>query len=216
METAAAELGVAKPESAGGPGVSRREIEIPEKGRLIVFQPGAPSLLPSAPVFLLSAVGVPEERILAEWGSQLAPLRLTVLIPVNRDGTMLTDADIPLIIRALSAASGELKCDLRRAVFVSAAAQSELAWQMASEPGSPIRGVALTGGWIADSQLDDSLQADPSILFLPDPNLSAQESALRGRSIEQLRKRGLWIPEVETGAEAAKLIGEWTLWMRSL
>ena len=118
---------------AGGQGVSRREIEVPEKGRLVVFQSGEKTSLPTAPVMLLSAAGISEEQILAEWGELLGPQRLTLIVPMNPEGTPLTDADGALVVRGLSAAAGELKCDMRRAVLVAGAGQVELAWPLAVE-----------------------------------------------------------------------------------
>jgi hypothetical protein len=231
LETAAVELAALNAAAAGaaaagdgekaveavGKGVSRREIEVPEKGRLVVFQSGEKTSLPTAPVMLLSAAGISEEQLLADWGALLGPQRLTLIVPMNPEGTPLTDADGALVVRGLSAAAGELKCDMRRAVLVAGAGQVELAWPLASEPGAPVRGIALTaGGGISDSQLEGGLQSGPSVLFLAASGLSAQESALRSRSVEQLRRQGLWVPEQETAGEGAKLIGEWSWWVRGL
>ena len=201
---------------AGGQGVSRREIEVPEKGRLVVLQSGEKTSLPTAPVMLLSAAGISEEQLLAEWGPLLGPQRLTLIVPMNPEGTPLTDADGALVARGLSAAAGELKCDMRRAVLVAGAGQSELAWQLASDPAVPIRGIALQGGWISESQLEGGVQAGPAVLFMAAPGLSAQESALRARSVEQLRRQGLWVPEQETAGEGVELIGGWSWWVRGV
>lgn len=202
---------------AGAVGVRRREIEVPGKGRVVLLQAGAAPAFPVAPVVLLSAQGQSEERLLEAWRAAIERYGLVLLIPVNPENAAITDADGPLVMAGLQATAGELECDLRRAVVVAGKAQSALAFQLVADPASPLRGTAISEGWIDDSLIETAGIMGRSVLFnAPDAAIQPQEAALRSLSITQLRKAGFWVPEITAEQTFADTTGAWTLWLRSL
>jgi hypothetical protein len=222
-EIAGAEEGApaTAPEGAGlnaaATGLQRQEIEIPEKGRVILLRSGTSAALPVAPVVLLSAHGQSEERILDAWRVAMDRYRIVLVIPVNPEKSALTDADQSLVLAGLQAAAGRLNCDLRRAAAVAGKEQSALAFQLVADPASPLRGVSLTEGWIDDSLIEDGDSRGRSVLFAtPSGNTTPQDRALRGRSIEQLRKAGFWVPDVDPDATFPDTTAAWTVWLRCL
>jgi serine protease Do len=222
-EIAGAEEGApaTAPEGAGlnaaATGLQRQEIEIPEKGRVILLRSGTSAALPVAPVVLLSAHGQSEERILDAWRVAIDRYRIVLVIPVNPEKSALTDADQSLVMAGLQAAAGRLNCDLRRAAAVAGKEQSALAFQLVADPASPLRGVSLTEGWIDDSLIEDGDSRGRSVLFAtPSGNTTPQDRALRSRSIEQLRKAGFWVPDVDPAATFPDTTAAWTVWLRCL
>lgn len=203
--------------AAGSSGIQRQEIEIPEKGRVVVLRSGAAAALPATPVVLLSAHGQPEERILEFWKQAINRYGLLLMIPVNPENALLTDADQSLVMAGLQAVAGKYSCDLRRAVVIAGKEHSSLAFQLIADPSSPLRGASITGGWIDDALIEDAAAPGRTVLFAaPASNALPQEMALRNRSIEQLRKAGFWVPEVGTEQLYPELTAAWTLWLRCL
>ena len=203
--------------AAGSPGIQRQEIEIPEKGRVVVLRSGAPAALPATPVVLLSAHGQPEERILEFWKQAIDRYGLLLMIPVNPENAALTDADESLVMAGLQAIAGKFSCDLRRAVVVAGKQHAALAFQLIADPSSPLRGASITEGWIDDALIEDTTASGRSVLFAaPGSNALPQEMALRNRSIEQLRKAGFWVPESGTEQPYPELTAAWTPWLRCL
>lgn len=201
---------------ADAAGILRQEIEVPEKGRVILLRSGLPVPLPVAPVVLLSAYGQSEERILSSWKAAIERYSLVLIIPVNPENAAVTDADASLVMAGLQAAVAAFACDLRRAVVVAGNEQSSLAYELISDPASPLKGAAVAGGWIEDTVIEDAGFPGKSVLFDAVGNLTTLQAALRIRSIEQLRKVGFWVPEAGAEPTFPETTGAWTLWLRYL
>ena len=197
-------------------GIRRQEIDVPEKGRVILLRSGSSGELPVAPVVLLSAHGQSEEGILSSWQAAIERYSLVLMIPVNPENAALTDADGSLVVSGLQAAVAAFPCDLRRAVVVAGNEQSSLAYQLIADPASPMKGAAVSGGWIDETVIEDAGFSGRSVLFDAVGDLSAIQIALRNRSIEQLRKVGFWVPETGSGQTFAESTGAWTIWLRCL
>lgn len=197
-------------------GIRRQEIDVPEKGRVILLESGSSAQLPLAPVVLLSAHGQSEERILSSWKAAIERYSLVLMIPVNPENAALTDADGSLVVSGLQATAAAFKCDLRRAVVVAGNEQSSLACQLITDAASPIKGAAVSGGWIDETAIEDAGFSGRSVLFDAVGNLSPTQAALRNRSIEQLKKVGAWVPEADSEQTFPEITGAWTLWLRCL
>ncbi len=202
-------------------GVSRREIKFGELGNCVLLSPTKTSSVMPGVAILLSAHDTSEEEIVRTWKPVLQSHSLTVVIPKNPESARLTEVDIPLVMISLRAAAMSAGADLRRVVAVADRTQSALAWQCTFGGPSVIRGIALTDGWIADSEIRGVEGAGYSVLLLGQTQ-GTQANALRELSNKSLTEAGFWVPRPSvavltdaSGEKATRCIADWTFLMRS-
>ena len=193
--------------------VARRELSYEQTGRAIVFSSTAPTTVLPGIVILLAGESESEEQILSRWKSLIDSHKLMIVLPVNPEKSRLTSDDIPLIMTVLKGLAGGAKADTGRIVLVSNREQAGLAWQLAFEGPSPVRGIALTDGWISASDLGGVDGSDRSVLMLKSPE-NSQARALQTGSVESLQKAGFWTPG-PGNAEPEQAIANWSLLLRS-
>ena len=193
--------------------VQRREMSFDDRGRGVVFS-GTTSggILPGV-VILLSAHGVSEEEILRQWKPVLDSHKLVVAVPINPENTVLTADDIPLVMTTIQRLAAGSKADLRRIALVADRSQSDLAWQIVFGSSSPIRGIALTNGWISSSDARTANGKGHSVLLLESPQ-NAQSAALLTLSRDELRKAGFWAA-MPADNNPIREIADWSLLLRA-
>ena len=193
--------------------VQRREMSFDERGRCVVFS-GASSggILPGI-VILLSSQGVSEEEILRQWKPVLDSHKLVVAVPMNPENATLTADDIPLVMTTIQRLAAGSKADLRRIALVADRSQSDLAWQLVFGGSSPIRGIALTNGWISSSEARTANGNGHSVLLLESPR-NAQSAALLTLSRDELRKAGFWAA-MPSDDDPIREIADWSLLLRA-
>jgi S1-C subfamily serine protease len=202
-------------------GVSRREFHFAERGQCVVLSPTETGTVMLGVVILLSAHDKSEEEIMRTWKSVLKSHSVILVIPKNPEAEKLTEVDIPLVMTSLRAAVLQAGADIRRVVAVANRAQSPLAWRCAFGGPSGIRGIALTEGWISDSEIQGVEGAGYSVLLL-DQTQSTQANALRDLSSKSLTEAGFWAPRPPLSAlteaseeHTARCIADWSFLMRS-
>jgi serine protease Do len=210
---------IAGNESEAAGDATRQEWEFGERGRGIVFsaaapasedlQAGFPEPLKAAPVLLLSTSGQTEDEILAAWQPYLRSRRLVILIPRNPEGGPLTEDDLPLVIACLQRANGDLKVNLERTTLVASRSEAVLTWRLATAGVSPVRGVALTSGWLSEGDVQ-SAEVTGCAVLLPEVPADAQSAALLAISEKSLRAAGFPIMRMRPGDPVAS-IADWTL-----
>ena len=193
--------------------VSRRELSFEQRGRAIVFSSSAPTAVLPGIVILIASESDSEEQVLSRWKSLIDSHKLMVVVPVNPEKSRLTAEDIPLVMAVLKELAGGAKADTGRIVVVSNREQAHLAWQLAFEGPSPVRGIALTDGWISASDIAGAEGSDRSVLMLKSPE-NSQAQALQIGSREALQKAGFWTPQ-PVSAEPEQSIADWSLLLRS-
>ncbi len=193
--------------------VQRRELTFEGRGRTVVFSSIVESGVLPGIVILLSAEKESEEQIFLKWKPFLDSHQLIVAIPINPENARLTADDIPLVMTTIQGLALGGKADLQRIVVVGNREQSRLAWQLVFGGPSPIRGIALTNGWISATELEGADGSDQSILLLETPK-NAQSQALLTQSRDALRKAGFRVSR-PTDVEAERTIANWSLLMRS-
>jgi len=204
-------------------GVARQEFNFAERGRCVVLSSSLKSRVMPGILILLSAHDTSEEEIVRLWGPILKSHCLSVIIPQNPESAKLTTEDIPLVMTTIRAVVSKTGADLRRVFVVADRSQSSLAWQCTFGGPSPIRGIALTDGWFANSEIQGSDGAGLSVLLLDQtPGTTAQ--ALRELSIKSLADAGFWAPLPTVASDkssedqqkrAVRCIGDWSLQTRS-
>lgn len=204
-------------------GVARQEFNFAERGRCVLLSSSLKSPVMPGIVILLSAHDTSEEEIARLWGPILTSHGLSVVIPQNPESAKLTTEDIPLVMTTIRAVVSKAGADLRRVFVVADRSQSSLAWQCTFGGPSPIRGIALTDGWFANSAIQGSDGAGLSVLLL-DQSPGATAKALRELSLKSLTDAGFWAPlptvssDKSSGDEqkrAVRCIGDWSLQTRS-
>ncbi len=204
-------------------GVARREINFAERGRCVVLSSSHKSPVTPGIVILLSAQDTSEEEIVRLWGQILKSHCLSVIIPQNPESAKLTTEDIPLVMTTIRVVVSKIGSDLRRVFVVADRSQSSLAWQCTFGGPSPIRGIALTDGWFANSDIQGSNGAGLSVLLL-DQTPGATSKSLRELSLKSMTDAGFWapLPTVESDKSsddqqkrAVRCIGDWSLQTRS-
>ncbi len=193
--------------------IQRRELLFDERGKAVVFSSTRDSGLLPGIVILISAERESEEQILQSWKPFLDSHNLIVAIPVNPERAKLTADDIPLVMTTIQGLASGSRADLRRIVVVGNREQSRLAWQLVFGGPSPIRGIALTDGWISAADLEGADGADQSILLL-ESSRNAQSQALLAQSRDALRKAGFWVTR-PSDSNLEQAIANWSLLMRS-
>ena len=91
--------------------------------------------------------------------------------------------------------------------------QSDLAWQIVFGSSSPIRGIALTNGWISSSDARTANGNGHSVLLLESPQ-NAQSAALLTLSRDELRKAGFWAA-MPADNNPIREIADWSLLLRA-
>jgi len=202
-------------------GVARREFDFKERGRCVVLSSAQTGSVMPGVVILLSAHDTTEEEIVRNWKAVLQSHGLMVVIPKSPESARLTEVDIPLVMTSLRAAATSAGADLGRVVAVADRTQSALAWRCTFGGPSVIRGIALTDGWIANSEIQGIEGAGHSVLLL-DQTPGTQARALRELSKKSLSEAGFWVPgpSASVGADAtreqgSRCIADWTFLMRS-
>lgn len=193
--------------------VQRREFSFAERGKAVAFSSTVDSGVLPGIVILLSAEKDSEEQTLQSWKPFLESHKLVVAIPVNPEGTTLTPDDIPLVMTTIQKLAAGNKADLRRVVVVGNREQARLAWQLVFGGPSPIRGIALTDGWISSTELEGADGPDQSILLLESPK-NAQAQALMTQSREALRKAGFRVTSPGK-SDPTQSIADWSVLLRS-
>lgn len=194
--------------------VQRRELEFEGRGRCIIFESTQPSKVLPGALILLSAHGQSEDQILQKWRPYLSTHRMMLMIPVNPDNTVLTGVDIPLIMTGIQSVSRGSKADLRRLVVLASKEQAALAWQANFGGPSPVRGIVLTDGWFASSDVEGVDGAGQSVLLL-DPAENIQSQALLQESKDRLTKAGFWVPRPAPNVPVEKVIADWIVMLRA-
>jgi len=193
--------------------VQRRELSFDERGRAVAFSSTVPTSVLPGIVILLSSETETEEQILARWKPLLDSHKLIVARPTNPENSRLTADDIPLVMTMIKGLAGGSKADVRRIVVVAGREQARLAWQLVFGGPSPIRGIAMTDGWISPAELEGIQHSDQSIILLESPN-NAQSKALLAQSMNALQKVGF--PVVRPmDSESERTIADWSLLLRS-
>ena len=204
-------------------GVGRQEFNFAERGRCVVLSSSQKSPVMPGIVILLSAHDTSEEEILRLWEPILKSHCLSVIVPKNPESAKLTTEDIPLVMTTIRAVVSKAGADLRRVFVVADRSQSSLAWQCTFGGPSPIRGIALTDGWFANSEVQGSDGAGLSVLLL-DQSPGTTARALRELSHKSLTDAGFWAPLPTIAADkssdndqkrAVRCIGDWSLQTRS-
>jgi S1-C subfamily serine protease len=204
-------------------GVARQEFNFAERGRCVVLSSSLKSPVSPGIVILLSAHETSEEEIVRLWGPILKSHCLSVIVPQNPESAKLTTEDIPLVMTTIRAVVSKAGADLRRVFVVADRSQSALAWECTFGGPSPIRGIALTDGWFANSEIQGSEGAGLSVLLL-DQTPSTTAKALRELSLKSLTEAGFWAPLPTAKSEkspddeqkrAVRCIGDWSLQTRS-
>lgn len=204
-------------------GVARQEYNFAERGRCVVLSSSHESAVMPGLVILLSAQDTSEEEIVRLWGPILKSHCLSVIVPQNPESAKLTTEDIPLVMTTIRAVVSKSGADLRRVFVVADRSQSSLAWQCTFGGPSPIRGIALTDGWFANSEIQGSDGGGLSVLLL-DQTSGTTSKALRELSLKSLREAGFWAPQPTVPSDkspndqqnqAVRCIGDWTLLTRS-
>jgi serine protease Do len=193
--------------------IERRELSYEQRGRAIVFSSTVPTTVLPGIVILLASESELEEQILSRWKTLIDSHRLIVALPVNPEKSRLTAEDIPLVMTMLKGLAANAKADTGRIVVVSNREQARLAWQLAFDGPSPVRGIALTDGWISAGDLAGADGSDRSVLMLKSPE-NAQAQALQTGSREALQKAGFWTPS-PASAEPEQAVADWSLLLRS-
>lgn len=191
----------------------RRELSYEQRGRAIVFSSKNPTAVLPGIVVLLSAELESEEQLLARWKPYLDSHKLIVAVPVNPEKSRLTADDIPLVLDIVKDLAGGSKADLRRIVVVGKREQSRLALQLLFGGPSPIRGIALTDGWMAAADFEGVDGSDQSVLLLETP-ANAQSQALLSQSRDSLRKAGFWVARPKD-QDTEHTMADWTMLLRS-
>jgi hypothetical protein len=202
-----------KKDEAARSGSQRRELDLAERGRCILFSSTSQSAVLPGIVLLLSSESESEDQILQRWKPFLDSHKLIVAVPVNPEKSRLSAVDIPLVMTAIQGISAGSKADLRRVVVVGDRDHGRLAWQMVFGGPSPIRGIALTNGWISASQLENADGSDQSVLTLESP-ANAQSEALLEQSRDALRKAAFWVAQPSVD-DPTRTIADWSLLLRS-
>ena len=174
-------------------GVARQEFNFAERGRCVMLSSSRQSPVMPGIVILLSAHDTSEEEIVRLWGPILKSHCLSVIIPQNPESAKLTTEDIPLVMTTIRATVSKAGADLRRVFVVADRSQSSLAWQCTFGGPSPIRGIALTDGWFANSEIQGVEGAGLSVLLL-DQTPGTTSQALRELSLKSLMEAGFWAP----------------------
>ena len=204
-------------------GVARQEFNFAERGRCVMLSSSRQSPVMPGIVILLSAHDTSEEEIVRLWGPILKSHCLSVIIPQNPESAKLTTEDIPLVMTTIRATVSKAGADLRRVFVVADRSQSSLAWQCTFGGPSPIRGIALTDGWFANSEIQGVEGAGLSVLLL-DQTPGTTSQALRELSLKSLMEAGFWAPLPTTASNrssddeqkrAVRCIGDWSLQTRS-
>ena len=213
-----------KPETnSSANGVARQEFNFAERGRCVVLSSSHKSPVMPGILILMSAHDTSEEEIARLWGPILKSHCLSVIIPQNPESAQLTTEDIPLVMTTIRAVVPKTGADLRRVFVVADRSQSSLAWQCTFGGPSPIRGIALTGGWFANLEIQGSDGAGLSVLLL-DQTPGTTSKALRELSLKSLTDAGFWAPlptvasdkgSVDEKKRAVRCIGDWSLQTRS-
>jgi len=201
------------PKEGSAGNVERRELSFDERGRAIVFGSSNPSGILPGIVILLSAETESEDQILTRWKPFLDSHKLMVAIPVNPEKSRLTPDDIPLVMTMIQSLAGRSKADLRRIVVVGNREQAPLAWQLIFGGPSPIRGIALSNGWISSTEAGSVDGADKSVLLLEQPTTN-QAQALMAQCQDALRKSGFWAAR-PADSETERTIADWSMLLRS-
>jgi serine protease Do len=193
--------------------ISRRELSYEQRGRAIVYSSRVPTTVLPGIVILLASESESEEQILSRWKLLIDSHNLMVVLPVNPEKSRLTAEDIPLVMTVLKGLAGGAKADTGRIVVVSNREQARLAWQLSFEGPSPVRGIALTDGWISASDLAGTDGSDRSVLMLKSPE-NSESKALQTGSLESLQKAGFWTP-LPASSEPEQNIADWSLLLRA-
>ena len=203
--------------------VTRQEFNFAERGRCVLLSSSQKSPVVPGIVILLSAHETSEEEIVRLWGPILRSHCLSVIVPQNPESAQLTSEDIPLVMTTIRAVVSKAGADLHRVFVVADRSQSSLAWQCTFGGPSPIRGIALTDGWFANSEIQGSDGAGYSVLLL-DQTPGTTAKALRELSFKSLTDAGFWAPlPTQTSDKspdneqklAVRCIGDWSLQTRS-
>ena len=213
-----------KPETnSSANGVARQEFNFAERGRCVVLSSSHKSPVMPGILILMSAHDTSEEEIARLWGPILKSHCLSVIIPQNPESAQLTTEDIPLVMTTIRDVVPKTGADLRRVFVVADRSQSSLAWQCTFGGPSPIRGIALTGGWFANLEIQGSDGSGLSVLLL-DQTPGTTSKALRELSLKSLTDAGFWAPlptvasdkgSVDEKKRAVRCIGDWSLQTRS-
>ena len=203
--------------------VARQEFNFAERGRCVLLSSSSQSPVLPGIVILLSAHETSEEEIVRLWGPIMKSHCISVIVPKNPESAKLTTEDIPLVMTTIRAVVSKTGADLRRVFVVADRSQSSLAWQCTFGGPSPVRGIALTDGWFADSEIQGSDGAGLTVLLLHQtPGTTSK--ALREISRKSLTAAGFWAPlptmSSDTRADdeqkrAVRCIGDWSLQTRS-
>lgn len=203
---------------AGDRRVSRDELTVGDEGRCIVFRPVRDEAAPDTGrqpgvVVLLSDRPENEVQVLQDWTSLMHSHDLMVVMPVNPEGSLLSETDIPLIRRSLAVVHEASPFERLRVVAVAERGQTGLAAGLALQPRSPVFGAALLGGWFRPPAGFDAGRTRRSILLLQPPE-DTESRVLWDQSAESLRSGGVRVFEQPQDAEETtqeQLIADWTL-----